>query len=173
MSLKKSVFLLLTFILILAIGIYGSTQLKVENSFVDYFKKDTEIYKGMKLIDEQLGGTTPLDIIIQFDPSNTQSVIDDQDDLFDFGIEYDPADYWFTSDKINIIKSLHDHLENYPFSGKVLSLASVVRAAEKLNSDNEFDTLELSVLYKKLPKDLKEQIIKPYVLVEKIKHAFQ
>ena len=40
--------------------------MKVENSFIDYFKKDTEIYKGMKLIDDKLGGTTPLDIIIEF-----------------------------------------------------------------------------------------------------------
>ena len=76
------------FTLILFIGIYGTTTLKVENSFVDYFKKDTEIYKGMKLIDEKLGGTTPLDIIIQFeDPI-------EEEDFLDFGIEYDPADYW-------------------------------------------------------------------------------
>ena len=122
----------------------------------------------MKLIDNKLGGTTPLDIIIDFNSiTNTLIEEDDNDEFLDFGIEYSPEDYWFTEEKINTIKQIHDYLEAFPFAGKVLSLASVVRTAEKLNSNNKFDTLELSVLYKKLPNDLKEQIIKPYVLIDK------
>ncbi len=46
------------------------TRLKVENSFINYFDKKTEIYQGMKLIDEKLGGTTPLEIILKFKVSN-------------------------------------------------------------------------------------------------------
>ena len=149
------------------LGIIGSTFLKVENSFVDYFKKDTEIYKGMKLIDEKLGGTTPLDIIIEFDTNKTEAENFDDEDLLDFGIAYDPTDYWFTKEKIDLIKNIHDHLETYNFAGKVLSLASVIRVAESLNSGNEFDSLELAVLYKKLPTKLKDQILKPYVQIEK------
>ena len=170
----KNIFLVLTsrfsrsviiiFVLTLSIGIYGTTTLKVENSFVDYFKKDTEIYKGMKLIDEKLGGTTPLDIIIQFKETVVE---EEEEDFLDFGIEYDPADYWFNQEKMNTIKSIHDHLEEYEYSGKVLSLASLIRAAEKLNEGKEFDTLELAVLYKKLPDDLKEQILSPYVSIDK------
>ena len=152
------------FISLFAIGVYGSSTLKVENSFVDYFKKDTEIYKGMKLIDEKLGGTTPLDVIVQFKDIEEA---EEEDDFLDFGIEYDPADYWFTQEKINTIKDIHDHLEQYEFSGKVLSIASLVRTAEKLNSNKEFDTLELAVLYKKLPIDLKNQILSPYVSIDK------
>lgn len=45
-------------------AIYGLANLTVENRFIDYFKPDTEIYKGMHQIDEKLGGTTPLDIIL-------------------------------------------------------------------------------------------------------------
>ncbi len=149
------------------LGIIGSTFLEVENSFVDYFKKDTEIYKGMKLIDEKLGGTTPLDIIIEFDTNTTEAENFDDEDLLDFGIAYDPTDYWFTKEKIDLIKNIHDHLETYNFAGKVLSLASVIRVAESLNSGNEFDSLELAVLYKKLPTKLKDQILKPYVQIEK------
>ena len=159
-------YLIIFFIFILSVGIYGTSLLKVENSFVDYFKKDTEIYKGMKLIDDKLGGTTPLDIIIYFE-NKDDIELDQYDDFLDFGIEYNSADYWFTQEKVNIIKKIHDHLESYPFAGKVLSLASVVRTAEKLNSNKEFDTLELSILYKKLPQDLKKQIIEPYVLIDK------
>ena len=165
-AIKAPNILLLLFTLIFFLGIFGVTKLKVENSFIDYFKKDTEIYKGMKLIDDKLGGTTPIDIIIDFNVDTNQSDEENYDeDFLDFGIDYDQEDYWFTKEKIDKIKNIHDHLEKYPFAGKVLSLASVVRTAEKLNSNNEFDTLELSVLYKKLPNNLKEQIIKPYVLI--------
>tara|TARA_B100000401_G_C52784298_1_gene709962 strand:- start:310 stop:1767 length:1458 start_codon:yes stop_codon:yes gene_type:complete len=164
-SQKSPNLLILFFLMIFILGLYGTTKLEVENSFIDYFKKDTEIYKGMKLIDDKLGGTTPLDIVINFNYAKDD--YNEDDELLDFGIEYDPADYWFTKEKIDIIKKIHDHLEEYPFAGKVLSLASVVRTAEGLNRNNEFDTLELSVLYKKLPQELKDQIIKPYVLIGK------
>jgi hypothetical protein len=168
LAIKSPNILLTLFIFIFCLGIYGATKLKVENSFVDYFKKETEIYKGMKLIDDKLGGTTPLDVVINFNSIANDTIEEDfEDDFLDFGIEYDPADYWFTEEKVNVIKKIHDHLEQYSFAGKVLSLASIVRTAEKLNANKEFDTLELSVLYKKLPNDLKDQIIKPYVLLDK------
>ena len=168
LAIKSPNILLTLFIFIFCLGIYGATKLKVENSFVDYFKKETEIYKGMKLIDDKLGGTTPLDVVINFNSVAKDRIDEDfEDDFLDFGIEYDPADYWFTEEKVNVIKKIHDHLEQYSFAGKVLSLASIVRTAEKLNANKEFDTLELSVLYKKLPNDLKDQIIKPYVLLDK------
>ena len=44
----------------------GYLSLEVENSFINYFDKETEIYKGMKKIDDDLGGTTPLNIILKF-----------------------------------------------------------------------------------------------------------
>jgi len=52
------------FSLIALVAVYGIANLTVENRFIDYFKSDTEISKGMREIDEKLGGTTPLDIII-------------------------------------------------------------------------------------------------------------
>ena len=159
---------IVSFFFMFIVGIYGVQLLKVENSFVDYFKKDTEIYKGMKKIDQKLGGTTPLDIIIQFNSDDDDNNIDEIDeDFLDFEIDYNPEDYWFTKEKINIVKGIHDHLNSYPFSGKILSLASLVRTAEQLNNNKEFDALELGILYKKLPSDLKDQILSPYLSIEK------
>ena len=62
---KRSNFLIFgsTFVIIIA-SIIGITKLKVENSFINYFDKETEIYKGMKKIDDDLGGTTPLNIVL-------------------------------------------------------------------------------------------------------------
>ena len=159
---------IISFFFMFIVGIYGVQLLKVENSFVDYFKKDTEIYKGMKKIDQKLGGTTPLDIIIQFNSDDDDNNIDEIDeDFLDFEIDYNPEDYWFTKEKINIVKGIPDHLDSYPFSGKILSLASLVRTAEQLNNNKEFDALELGILYKKLPSDLKDQILSPYLSIEK------
>lgn len=47
-------------------GLYGISQLRVENSFIGYFKESTDIHAGMKVIDTNLGGTIPLDIIVKF-----------------------------------------------------------------------------------------------------------
>ena len=158
---------IVSFFFMFIVGIYGVQLLKVENSFVDYFKKDTEIYKGMKKIDQKLGGTTPLDIIIQFNSDDDNNIDEIDEDFLDFEIDYNPEDYWFTKEKINIVKGIHDHLDSYPFSGKILSLASLVRTAEQLNNNKEFDALELGILYKKLPSDLKDQILSPYLSIEK------
>ena len=158
---------IISFFFMFIVGIYGVQLLKVENSFVDYFKKDTEIYKGMKKIDQKLGGTTPLDIIIQFNSDDDNNIDEIDEDFLDFEIDYNPEDYWFTKEKINIVKGIHDHLNSYPFSGKILSLASLVRTAEQLNNNKEFDALELGILYKKLPSDLKDQILSPYLSIEK------
>ena len=169
LRLAKNYQLLVTisFFFMFIVGIYGVQLLKVENSFVDYFKKDTEIYKGMKKIDQKLGGTTPLDIIIQFNSDDDNNIDEIDEDFLDFEIDYNPEDYWFTREKINIVKDIHDHLDSYPFSGKILSLASLVRTAEQLNNNKEFDALELGILYKKLPSDLKDQILSPYLSIEK------
>ncbi len=150
---------------ILLISIYGASLLRVENSFINYFKSDTEIYKGMKLIDEKLGGTTPLDIIIKFPAENDQYELDELDsDLFD---EYEKTDAdWFTVEKIKRIKQVHDYLDSQSEIGKVLSLASTVRIAERINDGEELSSLEMGLLYKRAPEKVKEIAVKPYISIE-------
>ena len=92
------------------ITLYGLTQLKVENSFINYFRSDTEIHKGMKLIDNQLGGTTPMDIIIKFPDSKVSQDDDEFDDLLGDSEESSESN-WFTTEKINKIKYVHDNIK--------------------------------------------------------------
>ncbi|MEC8078107.1 MAG: MMPL family transporter [Pseudomonadota bacterium] len=146
------------------ITLYGLTQLKVENSFINYFRADTEIYKGMKLIDNQLGGTTPLDVIIKF--SDSKEIIDDEyDDLF-VGENDEEQSNWFTTDKIDKIKYVHDYLDNNQYIGKVLSLASSIRVAEIVNDNKELNSVEMSVLYQKLPDEVKKIAVNPYLSID-------
>ena len=158
-----------TLILIL-FSINGIVKLEVENSFINYFDKNTEIYKGMKKIDDDLGGTTPLNIILKFPKKELNSNSDTKDDEFDEWDENsekeDKAKYWFTRDKMDKIINVHDYLETLPEVGKVLSFGSILRVAEDLNK-KELQSLEIAVLYSKIPDEIKKEIISPYISVER------
>ena len=154
-------------IIIIALSILGISKLEVENSFINYFDKDTEIYKGMKLIDEELGGTTPLEVIIKFPKTETNESNED-DDFDDWENEEDTNDekYWFTKDKIDKIKSVHNYLDGLPEIGKVLSFSSIIDVATQLNNNKPLGTLEMGVLYSKIPESIKTEIIDPYISIE-------
>ncbi len=164
--------ILLLSVVLVIISVVGVSLLEVENSFIDYFSKDTEIYRGLKLIDDKLGGTTSLDIILKFEEETEEIAdeeIDDEDDGFDFdfggGEEENPADYWFTPDKVDEVKLIHDYLEGLPAVGKVLSLASIIRVGEDVNQ-GEFDAFELAIVYKRMPGELKSSMIDPYISIQ-------
>jgi len=212
----KTVFVL-TVILIFATS-FGISRLTVENSFIDYFRESTEIYQGMKVIDQDMGGTTPLDILVDFqktkdttpllnqdtiaetmsiDPDiggatslgimmNSQNMEDaplskkvavaelDEDleeefDQFDEFGEFDEKDnsekYWFTSDKMALVKKVHDYLENLPEIGKVLSLGTMMKIAEDFNEGKPLDDFQLALLYTQLPDEFKDMVLTPYVSI--------
>jgi uncharacterized protein len=160
-------FLVLAFSsIILILSIYGLTRLKVENSFINYFDKKTEIYQGMKLIDEKLGGTTPLEIILKFKDSDSKSNKND-DDFFQGSDSNEYKDsYWFTNFRVNNIVNVHQYLETLPEIGKVLSFYSVLQLGEKINDNKKLGPLEMAILYSKLPDDIKKSIVTPYVSIE-------
>ena len=165
------------FLFITSIG--GAFKLGVENSFVNYFKKNTEIYKGMKLIDEELGGTTPLDIILTFNENNQISITDNEinvefnddldfeddffgDDIFTDGI----TNNWFSDEKLEMISIIHKYLESRNEIGKVQSIMSLIQLANLIN-EKSLDIFELSVLYQEIPDNYKEDLIYPYLLIDK------
>ena len=167
---KKSKFLIFGITLVIIIfSIIGIFKLQVENSFINYFDKETEIYKGMKKIDEELGGTTPLNVILKF-PTKTKEIKKEEDEFDEWEEENetneDKAKYWFTRDKMDKIIKVHDYLDSLPEIGKVLSFGSILRVAEDLNN-KELQSLEIAVLYSKIPIEIKNEIVLPYISVEK------
>ena len=167
-SITKKKLIYIISILLIILSIFGISKLKVENSFINYFSKDTEIYRGMKLIDEKLGGTTPLDIILKFDTKTNNEVSEKNDEFDDWEEDENTSDdskYWFTKDKIDRIKNVHTYLENLDHIGKVLSFYSIIEIATTLNNNNELGTLEMGVLYTKLPENIKREIVDPYISV--------
>ncbi len=164
---KKSKFIIFgSTLTVLILSVIGISKLEVENSFINYFDKETEIYKGMKKIDDELGGTTPLNVIIKFPVKEKQ---DDDDEFSEWDDENKSEDnkskYWFTRDKMDKILKVHDYLDSLPEIGKVLSFGSILRTAEDLNG-KELQSLEIAVLYSKIPDEIKKEIVSPYISVE-------
>ena len=163
-------------LVVVLFSLTGASQLIVENSFINYFKQSTDIYKGMKVIDEKLGGTTPLDVIIKFkdEVQNKKTKVeskDSQDDFFsDFEDEYleseNDEQYWFSQDKMKTITKVHDYLDSLEEVGKVQSLASILKVGKLLNDNKELDGITLALLYKKLPERYKDLILSPYINIE-------
>ena len=159
-------------ILVFVFSISGSLKLIVENSFISYFKQSTDIYKSMKVIDESLGGTTPLDIIINFKEDKKVVIktvgVDDFDEFEnEFVLNADDKQYWFSQDKMDTITAIHDYLETLPEVGKVQSLATLLKIGKTLNNGKNLDGITLALLYNQLPPKYKKLILSPYVNIDK------
>ncbi len=176
----KKTILAITFLVVI-FAVTGASKLRVENSFIDYFKQDTEIYQGMALIDQKLGGTTPLDVVLTFkeksDEIESIEVIQDNGDYEEFEefdefedefaeSESDKKDYWFTKNKMQKIKEVHDYLDSLKPIGKVLSLSTMGEIIKTLNDGEEADSLTLALLYKELPLKFRKIILSPYIDIE-------
>jgi len=162
---KKTIFALTGLVIILSI--IGISRLQVENSFINYFNKNTEIYKGMKLIDEKSGGTTSLEDILKFPNKETPNSKED-DEFEDWGDNENENNeqYWFTKDKVDKIKAVHNYLDDLTAVGKVLSFSSIIEVATQLNNNKPLGTLEMGVLYSKIPESIKKDVIDPYISIK-------
>lgn len=151
-------------------GIYGISKLRVENSFIGYFKSSTEIYKGMEVIDKRLGGTVPLDVTIKFKDTKSNEVATKDEFLSEFESEFsqnesDPR-YWFSTYKMDVVKKVTRFLEDREFVGNVSSLGTLLEVGKALNKGNELDSLSLAILYNGLPDEYKKILLSPYVSIE-------
>ena len=141
----------------------GISKLTVENRFIDYFKSSTEIYKGMELLDQKLGGTAPLDIVLN--APNDWSVEEEEfDDDFGFEENADSMNgYWWNTISISRLEEVHDYIESLPEIGKVLSVASGIKVARELNDGEELSELDLALVKNMLPDDIKESLLSSYI----------
>ena len=158
---------------------YGITKLEVENKFIDYFHDTTEIYQGMALIDQKLGGTTPFDIILDvnegqlnvgFAQEGDEDFYADEDDPFaedddPFADEDEDSiqvSFWFTRSGLSDIEKLHDFLDSQPEIGRVQSLATAYKVVRDLNNEG-LDDFQLAFMRTLLPSSISESLIEPYL----------
>ncbi len=176
---RRQIIIAVLFVLIALISAVGLTQISVENRFIDNFRDTTEIYQGMVKIDQELGGTTPFDLIIDADPAYfvdepSATNYDDSDEFGDeFGDEFDnefsdsgdlgSTSYWYNTFQLRNVARVHDYLESLPETGKVLSMATTIDTLQTINDDEEVSTFWLSILYKKLPDSVKTTLFDPFL----------
>jgi predicted RND superfamily exporter protein len=159
---------LLISILLFSFSLYGISKLTVENRFIDYFKPTTEIYKGMELLDTKLGGTAPLDIVINA-PINWKAYEEEdfEDDFGfddDFGSEEEISNgYWWNTITLNQLEEIHDYLDSLPEIGKVLSVASGIKVARNLKDGEPLSELDLALVKNMLPEDVKDNLLSSYI----------
>ena len=161
-------------VVLTVVSVAGISLLRVENSFINYFSEDTEIYQGLKFIDEKLGGTTPLEILVKLESDAEELTPEDLKEMTPEEIQEEreflallrsKPELWFNPTKVELIKKAHDYLDGLPETGKVLSFASSVRVAEAF-AEKKLDGMELSLLYTKLPAAVKKTIIEPFVSIK-------
>ncbi|MBM0637605.1 MMPL family transporter [Campylobacter sp. VicNov18] len=155
-------------VLAIFLALLGISKLRVENSFVNYFKEGSEIKKGLLVIDKNLGGTLPLEVIIRF--SNNKNNQNTKDALESFESEFDNLaqqdTYWFDSKKIRIAKKVHEFLENQEFVGSVLSLNSLLALGKNINNGKDLDDFTLAFLNENLPAKFKQDLLSPFVNIQ-------
>ncbi len=165
-SVRNKSFITSFFLISFAVLCFGISTLQVENRFIDYFDKDTEIYKGMYEIDSKLGGTATLDIIISKPEDDFESIAI-EDDLFEDDLFEDEsstaAGYWWNIYSLNELEKIHDYLDSIPEIGKVLSVASGVKLAREINNGEDLNDLELALLRSVLPEDIRETLLYSYI----------
>lgn len=162
---------LLAFAVLAVTGLTGIARLTVENRFIDYYRESTEIYQGMELIDRELGGTTPLDVVLDAPVTGADAEENDYEDEFeDIYSDVDAADagitsrsHWFNSRQLERVMKMHDYVDALPETGKVLSLASVAKVLRQIDPDVLRDNFELSIIYERLEPDIKDQLFAPYL----------
>ncbi len=167
----KKIFIVI--IIIFAFSAYGVTKLMVENSFINYFKKNTEIYKGMEKIDNSLGGTTPLEIVVTFPKDNAKNIATHtktSKELDSFEDEFaqfeNEAQYWFTPDKMQTILRVHNYLESLPEIGNVSSLGTLLKVGQRLKNGHDLDNFDLALMYNNLSSEYKKILLSPYVSID-------
>ncbi len=169
------------------VSVVGISKLQVDNRFIDYFKEHTEIYQGLSIIDQKLGGTTPLDIIIQApasaaipltlgvpegddpfgeeDPFASDPFEDDPfgDDVFG---EEDPnrqkPSYWFSRGGLEELEEITTYLDEMDEIGRIDSLVTAFHVANDLTG-HRMNDFELAVMRKGLSPEMKGFLLAPYL----------
>ena len=158
-------------VLLAVVSAIGISKLEVENRFIDHFKSNTEIYKGMEIIDRQLGGTTPLNIVMNpdqkyFDYLKEAEQSKDEEAFDDpFADEGDTAEinYWFNSNMLDRVEKIHDYLESLPEVGKVQSISTLIKVFTQLDKGRKPDDYDLVLIRKLMPENVKDSLVNPYL----------
>ena len=153
---------------VFVLSLVGISKITVENRFIDYFKSSTDIFQGLVLVDQKLGGTVPLEVLLESPQEEVSEAIDEEDEFADYLEEaetdnFTQQSYWYNRRGIHKIRKIHTYLEELDQVGKVLSISSTEQVFRQINKGEELEDFHLAVVYKKIPDNIKRVLINPYI----------
>jgi predicted RND superfamily exporter protein len=126
---------------IVILGIAGMSMLKVENRFIDYFRGNTPITRGLTVIDSRMGGTTTLEIVLD-------------------GME---KDHWLEAENLETLRRIHKYAAGMPNVGKVTSLHTLIEIITKVNNGTPPNKLILNMARLSLSEQMQQSYLSPFV----------
>ncbi len=151
--------------LLILLSMVGIQQLELGSRIVEYFRGDTEIRQGLNFIDRNLGGTIPLDVVLQLEPFEAAPATQENDDFDDFAADEPddfPQRFWFTPEKLALLDRLQTFIESKPAIGKSVSLVNLERVARAFNEGEPLSYLQLMAILDVLPEEIRHSLIAPY-----------
>jgi hypothetical protein len=126
---------------VLAASVGGLFLLDVENSFINYFRERTRVHKELSFIDQQLGGTTPLDIVYTIPGAERKK------------------DLVMTAGTVQLLQRVQHALKRHEAVGKTLSVVNFTELARKVNEGRPLTEYELTAIYWTMEDALREELL--------------
>ena len=167
MVLKGPLKIIFAGVALAVVSYLGMVKLSVDSRFIEYFREGTEIREGLNFIDKNMGGTVPMDIILDFEPYTPEPAAEDDFFTMDTEEEVYPERYWITTDKVEKLRKMHAYLEKQEPVGKIISLATLEKLARTFTGGEALGSVEIAAVLGAVPSDVKKEFIDPYAIPEK------
>ncbi len=128
-------------VLILVVCGVGMTRLTVEARFIDYFRKTTPIHESITLLDDEMGGAMPLEVVI----------------------EGNGKDFFMEPSNLETLSRIHNYIDDLPETAKVISGATMRAIIQAVNKGNPVTKPILSMARNALPPQYYRYIVAPYM----------
>ncbi len=151
LSLKSPEAVSLACIGVFGVAAVGITRLDVENSFINYFDKETQVYQELAFIDKQFGGSTPMDIIL------------------DIGEADDSGMLVLKAESVAQLQLVQAAVEAFEATGSVTSIVNFTELAKDINDGKPLTEYELTSIYRLLDNKVVDQLIGAYLSPEQDK----
>lgn len=125
---------------IMAVSVVGLLRLDVENSFINYFKDTTQIHQELAYIDQEFGGSTPLDLIYTTNDTS------------------DNPDIVMTAHTVQMLQLIQHRMKEHEAVGRVLSAVNLTDLARELNGA-PLTEYELTTAYWLMDESFREDLL--------------
>lgn len=118
----------------------GITRLTVENSFISYFDTDTTVHQELAYIDQEFGGSTPLDLVYRTQPPSNPDIV-------------------MSAETVQMLQLIQHRLGEMEATGRIISAVNVTDLARELNDGNPLTEYEMTLIYWMLDENFRRDLV--------------